>query len=123
MSVAVSSNIPGYTEAVCFTTQGDDGDSVRKKLEYLESLSNLCYQKLREKLAFVFKTCSENKCDCNKKLSKEFDKYLRELVVLDFNNSSYDINLIKKLLIKQLLQKIEFTTKKTNSYLCLKTEN
>ena len=122
LSVAISSNIPGYTEAVCFITQREDDDLVRKMLEYLENLSNSCSQKLREKFAFVFETRFENECDRSEKLSKEFDKYLRELVVLGLNNSSHDINLIKKPLIKQLLQKIEFTIKKTNSYLCMKTE-
>ena len=52
---------------------------------------------------------------------KEFDSYCRELIVLGFNSSSYDLNLVKPVLIEHLLNKIDFVIKKANTYLCIKT--
>ena len=52
---------------------------------------------------------------------KEFDLYCRELIVLGFNSSSYDLNLVKPVLIEHLLNKIDFVIKKANTYLCIKT--
>ena len=40
-----------------------------------------------------------------KKLTKEFNAYLQELIVLGFNSSSYDLNLIKPKLIEHIYEK------------------
>ena len=39
MSVAISSNTPGKEEAVCFISEGEEGDLVKKLLDYLEKLT------------------------------------------------------------------------------------
>ena len=52
---------------------------------------------------------------------KEFASYCRELIVLRFDSSSYDLNLVKPVLIENLLNKIDFVIKKANIYLCTKT--
>ena len=52
---------------------------------------------------------------------KEFDSYCRELIVHGFNSSSYDLNLVKPVLIENLLNKIDFVIKKAKTYLCIKT--
>ena len=41
--------------------------------------------------------------------------------MLGFNSASYDLNLIKPILIQILQKDIQFVIKRTNSYLCLKT--
>ena len=55
------------------------------------------------------------------KVLSDFNSYCKELVVLNFNLVSYDLNLIKPTLIQILLKDIQFVIKRTNSYLCLKT--
>ena len=43
------------------------------------------------------------------------------MIVLAFNSSLYDLNLVKPVLIERLLNKIDFVIKKANTYLCIKT--
>ena len=56
-------------------------------------------------------------------LHKEFDSYCCELIVLGFNSSSYNLNLVKPILFERLLNEIDFVIKKANTYiyLCIKT--
>ena len=42
--------------------------------------------------------------------------------VLGFNSGCYDLNLIKKQLIRVLLPKLDFVIKRNNHFLCIKTE-
>ena len=55
-------------------------------------------------------------------LTKKFEAYCRELIVIGFNSATYNLNLITPTLIQQLLDKIDFVIKKVNKYLCIKTE-
>ena len=55
LSVAVASNIPGYESGVCFVTEGDEERLVQKLVDYLENLSDICYQLLVQKFDYVFK--------------------------------------------------------------------
>ena len=43
------------------------------------------------------------------------------MIVLGFNSSLYDLNLVKPVLIEHLLNKIDLVIKKANTYLCIKT--
>ena len=43
LSVAVASNIPGYESGVCFVTEGSDERLAQKLVNYLETLSDVCY--------------------------------------------------------------------------------
>ena len=121
LSVAVASNIPGYESGVCFVTKGDKKRLVQKLVNYLETLSDVCYQLLVQKFDYVFEQLESNKNVRKEKILNEFYCYCKELVVHGFNSASYDLNLIKPTLIQILLKDIQFVIKRTNSYLCLKT--
>ena len=121
LSVAVASNIPGYESGVCFVTEGDEELSVQKLVNYLETLSDICYQLLVQKFDYVFEQLENNENARKEKILNEFHCYCKELVVLSFNSASYDLNLIKPTLIRILLKDIQFVIKRTNNYLCLKT--
>ena len=54
MLVAFSSNIPGKEEAVCFISEGEEGDFVKKMLDNLEELSHRAYKILCKKSSYVF---------------------------------------------------------------------
>ena len=121
LSVAVASNIPGYESGVCFVTEGSDERLVQKLVNYLETLSDVCYQLLVQKFDYVFEQMESSENVRKEKILNEFHSYCKELVVLGFNSASYDLNLIKPTLIQILLKDIQFVIKRTNSYLCLKT--
>ena len=121
LSVAVASNIPGYESGVCFVTEGSDERLVQKLVNYLETLSDVCYQLLVQKFDYVFEQMESSENVRKEKILNEFHSYCKELIVLGFNSASYDLNLIKPTLIQILLKDIQFVIKRTNSYLCLKT--
>ena len=121
LSVAVASNIPGYESGVCFVTEGSDERLVQKLVNYLETLSDVCYQLLVQKFDYVFEQLESSENVRKEKILNEFHSYCKELVVLGFNSASYDLNLIKPTLIQILFKDIQFVIKRTNSYLCLKT--
>ena len=54
-------------------------------------------------------------------LLKEFDAFIRELPILGYNSSKYDLPLIQIILIRELVEKTDFVIKKANTYLCIKT--
>ena len=55
-------------------------------------------------------------------MTKEFEAYCQELIIIRFNSASYDLNLIKPTLLQQLLGKIDFVIKKASNYFCIKIE-
>ena len=118
MSVAIASCIPGKEDPVCFVSEGD---LVKKMLDYLENLADAAYSILKEKFQYVFDALETSENCRKEKLTKEFDAYLQELIVLGFNSSSYDLNLIKPKLIEHIYEKIDFVIKKANNYQCIKT--
>ena len=50
LSVVVASNVPGYESGVCFVTEGSEEELVQKLVDYLESLSEVSYKSLLEKI-------------------------------------------------------------------------
>ena len=55
-------------------------------------------------------------------LTKAFESHCQELIVIGFNLSFYELNLIKPVISQQFLEKIEFVIKKANNYLCIKAK-
>ena len=122
LSVAVASNIPQFKSAVCFVSDGDSEKLVKQLLKYLELLADQSFGLFQEKFSYVFSALNQNINIRKETVQKEFQAYLQELIVLGFNSSNYDINLIKPLLIQQIYQKIQFVIKKANCYQCIKTD-
>ena len=117
LSFGVASNVPGFTEGVCYISSGDENELVMKLVEYLEGRADVSYGILKQKFDYVF-AALENHPNCRReKLTTEFPLYLQELLVLDFNSSNYDLALIKPALISCLMGKIKFVLKKANSFL------
>ena len=60
------------------------------------------------------------------KLKKKFDLFLKEMPVVGFNSSRYDVNVIKRFLFRHLESSEEdgigFVVKRNNAYMCIKTE-
>ena len=123
MSVAISSNIPEKKEAVCFIFEGEEGELVKKMLDYLEELSDWAYEILCEKFRYVFEALELSPNFRKENVTKEFDSYLCGLIVLGYNSSNYDLNLIKPKLIRHLVKKLVSCLKKQIIIFVLKQTN
>ena len=67
MSVAIASCIPEKKDPVCFVSEGDDGDLVKKMLNYLENLADAAYLILKEKFQYVFDALETSE-NCRKEI-------------------------------------------------------
>ena len=121
MSVEIASNVPGFEEGKCFITSGNEKELIKNLIDYLEAISLSVYRLVKEKFRPAFEALESSENVRKENLMKEFDSYCRELIVLGFNSSLYNLNLIKPVLIEHLLNKIDFVIKKANNYLCIKT--
>ena len=121
MSVGIASNVPGFEEGKCFITSGNEKELIQNLIDYLEAISLSAYRLVKEKFKPAFEALESSENVRKENLIKEFDSYCRELIVLGFNSSSYDLNLVKPVLIEHLLNQIDFVIKKANNYLCIKT--
>ena len=121
MSVGIASNVFGFEEGKCFITSGNEKELIKNLLDYLEAISLSAYRLVKEKFKTAFEALERSENVRKENLIKEFDSYCRELIVLGFNSSSYDLNLVKPVLIQHLLNQIDFVIKKANNYLCIKT--
>ena len=98
MSEAISFYIPGKEEAVCFTSEEEEGNLVRK-----------CWITWKRCRIGLTKFYVKNSVDIvEKNLTEVFDGYLRELIFLGYNSSKYDLKLIKPKLIEHLGKKNRF---------------
>ena len=122
LSVSIAANVPDFEGGICFVTNGREAELILKMLDYLKKISDTAYQLMKNKFEYVFKSLGTSQNVRKENLTKEFESYYRELIVIGFNLSSYDLNLIKLVIIQQLLEKIKFIIKKADNYLCIKTK-
>ncbi|XP_078694703.1 uncharacterized protein LOC144923755 [Branchiostoma floridae x Branchiostoma belcheri] len=54
LSVSVCSNVPGFTTPKCFVSEGDPATVADEMLEYLQEMSEVAYEGLKEHFADVF---------------------------------------------------------------------
>ena len=144
-SVSLCSNVNGFTEPVCFVNDsGSEFSVVRRMLDYLTKLSELCYERLlisysdvfteldkqrqlavrRENLANAYGSVEgvERKFD---RLRAELQKYLRDLPVFGFNSGKYDIPLIKHHMLKYFQdndEEVKYVIKKGTNHMCVQSE-
>ena len=145
-SVSIASNIAGFKEPICFVNDnGCEQEVVDQMLQYLEMLSELCYERLKVRYRSVFTEIDkkrelmvnnemnamdgkgvprvESRFD---RLEEELNDYLSNMLVFGFNSSSYDIPLIRNHLMNYFVandREISFIIKKANSYIAIKTES
>ena len=103
-------------------THTHENDLVKKMLKYLEDASNAAYRIMKSNFFYVFQALELSENVRKENLTKEFETFCRELIIIGFNSASYNLNLINPTLIQQLLGKIDFVIKKANNYLRIKTE-
>ncbi|XP_078660172.1 uncharacterized protein LOC144904897 [Branchiostoma floridae x Branchiostoma belcheri] len=161
LSVSVASNVPGYTEPVCFVSEGEPAEVAEKLLDHLKQISQESYGLLSAKFSWVFNKMDairqkdfdkeaeeeeeeegesedeqaavdkiKNKEKRRKKhymtkVMEEFEKYLKQLVVLSFNGGKYDLNAVKKVFLPLLLRSTSKLRpiKKNNNYMSIETDD
>ena len=121
LSVGIASNIPNFEDPICFVSEGNETVLVQKMVDYMEKLSDAAYAILQEKYEYVFDALAISPNCRSENLLKEFDAFIQELPILGYNSSKYDLPLVQTILIRELVEKIDFVIKKANTYLCLKT--
>lgn len=145
-SVSVCTNVVGYLNPVCFVNEdGNEYKVVKNMMLYLEKIAKECYERLLHRYRDIFrkiekqrmkelereqKTGSEhgqvNLNNYYDKISNALDNYLSTLLVYGYNSAKYDFPIIRKHIVKYLLEESNPPTmviKKGNSYLSLKTSN
>lgn len=144
-SISVATNVSGFTKPVCWVSEGNDEHLlVSNMMDYLISVSEVCYERLRHRYRNVFSQLLDKKeraLEAERSayngigvekltayfdsLESELEAFLRQLICFGFNSGKYDLPLIKSHLVKYLLENdidITFTAKKGSSYLCIATE-
>ena len=122
LSVTICSNVPGHTEPLCFVNYGDVQKMISNMIDCLESVFKTSYNLLRENFENVFAELDARiaaRCPYTptRALKEEFDRYLKQFIVVGFNSSRYDINLTKPFLIAELVKReLEFVIKKINIF-------
>ena len=122
LSFAIFSNVPGFQDGVCHVTDGGETDLICKMVTCLEEILEAAYTLLKKTFDYIFEAFNTNQnCRCPN-LPKEFEQYLCKIPVLEFNSTSYDLQIFKKSIIPVLPSKTDFVIKKVNTFLCLKTD-
>ena len=90
LSVGIAGNVPNFENGMCFVTNGDQNDLVQKMLKYLEDVSNAAYEMMKRKFGYVFQALELSENVRKENLTKEFEAYYRELIIIGFNSAFYD---------------------------------
>ena len=137
-SVAITSNVPGYEEPMCFVTDGNAQHLIDRFLSYLEEISNVSrllieqtYAPVVAEIDQIISTekrrveAGEKPCLLKyaEKLKSKFQRWMRQFVVLGFNSSGYDLNLTLPYIIHYFKNQGEciFPVKRGNRFLSLST--
>lgn len=143
-SVSVCTNVPNYQTPVTYLNdKNDEYDVAKRMMEYLELVSDKCYENLKltyndifgklklirdEKLKREERTMNkegiENLIKMFVRLEKELDSYLRDLLCFGFQSKTFDIPVMKEHIVRYLIEnnsKINMAIKKGNKYMALQT--
>ena len=120
LSVSIASNVPGFVKPLCIINEKGVEEMIQQMLAHLEEISYHSYKFLSQKFYYVFSLLEKSE---DEYLLEAFQSYLKELPVVGFNSGRYDLCLIKKLFLTLFHPNIEFTVKKNNNYVCIKSSN
>ncbi|XP_070567231.1 uncharacterized protein [Ptychodera flava] len=135
LSVSVCSNVPSYEEPRCFITDGNPQHLVSEMLQYLQTISERCYEIMKPRFQEFLE-------ELDKRIQKEggskegdddhplcrlktrFINHLKQLPVLGFNSGRYDLNAAKAYMWPELLREstVKFVIKRCSDYLTLETD-
>lgn len=135
ISVSVCSNIPNFTNAVCIVNENNNlNEFINKFVQMLIKMSKSAgdilkvkYEQIYNKLVNIVDKKKKEKTQYKyKSIIKNLDDFIYQIPVIGFNSGKYDINLIKHNLFDALMQNkqgINFSVKRTNTFMCIATDN
>ena len=93
LNVTIVSNIPNL-DPICFVSEGNHTVLVQKMVDYMEKISDAANAILQERYQCVFDALAISPNCRSENLLIEFDAFIRELPILGYNSSKYDLPLI-----------------------------
>ena len=117
-SVSICSNVDGFKEPRCYITDGSDDELIERTLDYMfeiaDKVASLQYQKFEQYFDMVANTKDTS-------LLSRFYQYIKQVPVLSFNGSRYDLKVIIGPLMRVLVRKgeLDFVIKSGSSYRCI----
>ena len=113
LSVAFTSNVPGFESPAVIVSKGDPDLLVQSMIDYLSRMQDQAFSLLLHSYENEFKQMEEliserdeiDPCKKETRLDftyKRFIQWAKQLIIIGFNSGKYDLNLIKKYLIKRL---------------------
>ena len=146
MSVSVCSNIPDFSEPICFVSKGNDEELIQRLVDYLDQCHQSATEILNDSFQDVFKRLEDYAVDEDEvenlfkdkkfapesvinsrqiqRLSTRLHEYISIVPVIGFNSSSYDLNVMKATLLKhlQLNGSIKYVIKRESRLQCIQTD-
>lgn len=104
LSYLVASNVPKFEQPNCFMNNSDPQVSVTNMLQYLEDVVDAAYNLLSDKFAYITELLTHFEMP---DLVTRFDDYLNLLPLIGFNSGKYDVNVIKRYLVKHFVDKAD----------------
>ena len=86
LSCSLCSNILSFRSPTCYISDGNSLNLVQKAIEYLEQMASAAFDLLKAKYQYVFDFLSASKNVKSKKLKLNFEKFLKNHIVLGFNS-------------------------------------
>ena len=122
VSISICSNVPEFTEARCFVSDGCPRELVKKSVRYMidiaEEAASLQRQKFVEFIPQIGALGAVG-------IQNKFDEYIGQIPVLSFNGAKYDLKVLKDYLIPILveLEDMRYVIKRGSAYSCIATGN
>ena len=85
--MGIASNIPNFEDPLCFVSEGNETGLVHKMVDYMVKILDAANATLQEKYNYVFNALAISPSCRSENLLKEFDAFIRELPILDYNSS------------------------------------
>ena len=133
ISVSICSNVPGFEKPSCFVNS-DNKELVKAKLNYLEQIQSsasayidLKWAGVRADILTQLKAHAQLEGGSMErdleKIKVRFDAYTKQLPIIGYNSSRYDLNLVKSCIAHSLnLDRAGcYVIKKQNAYTSIKT--
>ena len=163
LSVSVASNVPGHERVKCLVTNGDTNKLVIDIMAILISMSDAAYDSIKDSYENVLEQLAEAMTQWDEqeetaravndekkksrrtknpynKLMGQLYGWMRQLPVIGFNSSTYDLNAIKQFLVPYFLSTTKteeqreeeeeenegvgsfFVIKRNNTFMCISTD-
>jgi hypothetical protein len=138
VSIALCSNVRGHQEAVCFI-DNDVKVLVEKMLHHLHLIQSTAEALTREQLREPIRVLQSRIAECEESseplkqlrhlrhltaLQRDFELFIRQLPVLTYNGSRYDLIVLRPVLLPLLHLHDDprsYVLKKNNAYMCIST--